>query len=128
MISQELCNELHGRLLAEQQRLDHEIDALAQSGIRSDTFLVDESDAIDQHPADEGSELFEREKNLALQRNLEVSRQEVRDALQRFDEGTYGICAECGKPIPENRLRALPSATHCIECQAKLEREAQPAV
>jgi DnaK suppressor protein len=122
MVDQSLQNELQQRLLEEQTRLEHEISLLA--GIRSDTFQEDETDAVDQHPADAGSELFEREKNLTVRMTLEASLREVHDALRKVDEGTYGQCETCGKPIAEKRLRALPAATHCIECQAKLERQA----
>lgn len=125
MISQDLRDELHEQLLAERQRLQQEIANLAGAGVRGDTFLADEQDAVDQHPADEGTELFEREKNLAVQRTLEVSLQEVNEALHKFDMGTYGTCEMCGQPIVEKRLRALPGATHCITCQAKIERRVQ---
>lgn len=128
MISQDLCNELHDQLLAERQRLEHEIANLSGSGTRGDTFLADETDAVDQHPADEGTELFEREKNLTVQRTLEASLQEVNTALHKFQEGTYGLCENCGEPIPEKRLRAMPEATHCINCQSKLEKQAQAAI
>jgi DnaK suppressor protein len=125
MIDQALCNDLHEQLLASQKRLQQEIDAIMGEGLRSDVFQADETDSVDQHPADDASELFEREKNLTVRQTLEASLQAVNDALRKFDEGTYGICANCGKPIAEKRLRALPEATHCIDCQAKLERQAQ---
>ena len=121
MISQDLCNELHEQLVAERQRLEHEIENL-NDGIRGDTFQADEQDSYDQHPADQGTELFEREKNMTLQRTIEVSLQEVNDALEKFNAGTYGICENCGEPIPEKRLRAMPAATHCIKCQSELEQ------
>lgn len=123
MIDQALCDELHQQLLHDRERISHEIATLASTGIGGDVFLEDESDASDQHPADEGSELFEREKNLGIQRSLRVSLQEIDDSLHRFQVGKYGLCEECGRPIPENRLKALPQATHCIECQTKLERQ-----
>ena len=125
MISRELCDELHEQLLAERQRLEQEIALLISGGVRADTFLADEQDAVDQHPADEGSELFEREKNLTVQRTLKVSLREVNEALHKVDQGTYGLCETCGKPIAEKRLRALPGATHCIECQSRLEKQNQ---
>lgn len=125
MVSQDLSNDLHERLLAERERLKQEIDNIAGAGLNADLFWEAENDAVDQHPADDGSELFEREKNLAVQRTLEVSLQEVQDALARFDAGTYGVCANCGKPIAEKRLQAKPEALYCIECQAKMERRAQ---
>jgi len=127
MISQELCNELHEQLLSQRQRLEQEIANLSADGVRGDTFQADETDAVDQHSADEGSELFEREKNLTVRRTLEISLRSVNDALQKIEEGTYGLCENCGKPIAEKRLRALPAATHCIECQANLEKKAHVA-
>ncbi len=44
---------------------------------------------------------------------------DVNKALERIDEGTYGICTNCGKPIQAERLEALPSAELCIDCQRK---------
>lgn len=123
MVSQKMSDELHEQLLSDRERLQQEIANLGAGGIKSDTFQVDETDAVDQHPADEGSELFEREKNLTLQRTLEVTLQNVDDALRKFENGTYGLCENCGKPINEKRLQALPMATHCIDCQSKLEAQ-----
>jgi RNA polymerase-binding transcription factor DksA len=122
MVSAQLQDELKSRLLDERRRLESEVTSLRSSDTRSDTFLADETDSADQHPADEGSELFEREKNLALVRELQRSLDQVNEALQRMDAGTYGTCARCGKPIPEKRLQALPEAIHDIECQAQIER------
>jgi RNA polymerase-binding transcription factor DksA len=44
---------------------------------------------------------------------------EVHAALRKIDEGTYGICEVCGKPIAPARLEAIPSATRCVECAGK---------
>lgn len=126
MISEDLCNELHEQLVQQRQQLESEIAHLESGGIRGDTFQTDEmTDIVDQHPADAATEIFEREKNLTLVRTLQESLQTVNEALHKFDTGTYGLCEECGEPIPENRLRALPAATHCIACQAKLEQRSR---
>ena len=50
--------------------------------------------------------------------------QEIDHALERLENGTYNICEECGRRIPETRLRALPFASTCLRCQERLEREA----
>jgi DnaK suppressor protein len=47
----------------------------------------------------------------------------IDEALERIEEGTYGICEECGSKIPEGRLRVMPFARYCINCQSKIERE-----
>jgi len=46
-------------------------------------------------------------------------------ALSRISEGEYGVCSECGTSIPPQRLRAVPDATTCVACQARLERGAR---
>lgn len=124
MINEDLRKELRERLLTQRQQLESEIANLDSSGIRADTFGADDmTDIVDQHPADAATELFEREKNMTLKRTLQESLQSVNEALHKMDDGTYGTCAECGQPIPENRLRALPEATHCISCQSKLDKQ-----
>ena len=52
-----------------------------------------------------------------------VELRDVRDALQRMDAGVYGVCEECGKPIPLERLRAYPAARYDVEHQQKREGE-----
>lgn len=127
MLDEHACNELHEQLLAERKRISGEIDRIRVGGISGDVFADNETDAVDQHPADDGSELFEREKNLTVQRTLEIEIGEIDAALQKFDNGTYGLCEMCGKPIPEKRLRAYPAATHDVECQSRIERAGNAA-
>ena len=43
-------------------------------------------------------------------------------AIKRMDDGTYGTCVECGKPIGQARLRAIPEVATCVSCQEKIER------
>ncbi|HZU12599.1 MAG TPA: TraR/DksA C4-type zinc finger protein [Chloroflexota bacterium] len=123
VVSQDIRDEMKQSLLVERQRLEREIANIVSGGVRGDTFLADESDAIDQHPADAASELFEREKNMTVQATLEQSLQDVNSALHKIEDGTYGVCESCGKPIPEKRLRAMPEALHCIECRSRMDRE-----
>ncbi|MDQ3651723.1 MAG: TraR/DksA family transcriptional regulator [Acidobacteriota bacterium] len=47
---------------------------------------------------------------------------DIDQALLRIDEGSYGECARCGKPIPEKRLEAVPTARHDAECQTLIEQ------
>ena len=61
----------------------------------------------------------ELEKSLALEQTLRSLLAEVEHALQKMDDGTYGLCDECGKPIAPARLEALPWANLCIEDKSK---------
>lgn len=60
-----------------------------------------------------------RSRRLSLLEQLEEQLSDVEKALQRIEEGTYGICTNCGKAILPERLEALPSAALCIDCQRK---------
>ncbi len=72
------------------------------------------------HMADDASEAFEQAKELALHENARRLLEQVEAALQRFEEGTYGLCENCGAEIDPARLNALPYATLCIRCQQRL--------
>jgi RNA polymerase-binding protein DksA len=72
------------------------------------------------HMADDATEAFEQAKDLALRQNAEQLLAQVTDALERFDEGTYGLCDRCGAEIDPARLKALPYVTLCLHCQQRL--------
>jgi DnaK suppressor protein len=114
------------------QRLDEERVRLEDTRATfDDEHLRDESEddsiselsSIDQHPADIGSETFEREKDLSILEQVESELADVEHALRRLEDGTYGICEACGQPIDEARLEALPAARFCLKDQAAAEQE-----
>ncbi len=74
------------------------------------------------HIADDASEVYENAKNHALRQNLQRLLGQVNDALEKLDKGTYGLCEDCGGKIDHARLKALPYATLCIQCQQQRER------
>ncbi|HEX2024315.1 MAG TPA: TraR/DksA C4-type zinc finger protein [Acidimicrobiales bacterium] len=92
---------------------------------QSEQDSVGELSSFDQHQADLGTETFEREKDLSFLESIEAELADVEHALRRLDEGTYGICEACGRPIDEDRLEALPAARFCRDDQQQAEREAR---
>jgi DnaK suppressor protein len=74
--------------------------------------------------ADSGSKTAERDAATSLLRTLLDRREQAELALQRLDEGTYGNCEGCSKPIPVARLEVFPSATTCVACKSTRERRA----
>jgi len=104
---------LRSVLEAEQARL---LAMIAQMEIESDDSL-----GYSNHMADDATEAFEQAKDLALLQNAERLLEQVRDALRRLDDGTYGKCESCRKPIDPARLEALPYLTLCLRCQQRLE-------
>ena len=69
---------------------------------------------------------FVQDVELALMEMKSETLAKIDDALRRVEEGTYGTCAECGSEITEARLRAVPFATLCISCQARVEEREEP--
>ena len=76
---------------------------------------------LDQHPGDTASELTDADNQSALLDNSAQQRAEVEAALKRIEDGTFGTCVDCGKPIPEARLEVRPEAARCVEDQEKYE-------
>src|ERR1700730_5539613 len=67
-------------------------------------------------------DVLETQKEQSLVGNAQALLKEVQDALKRIDNGTYGRCIVCGKPIPEKRLEALPWAARCVKDEEQLEQ------
>ncbi len=76
---------------------------------------VGELSSYDNHPADDATELYEREKDLALNEHTKEELHDIERALQAIENGTYGKCEVCGIDIPLERLDAIPTATTCKE-------------
>src|SRR4051794_25179926 len=100
------------------ERLQHEKDRVSEliAGLRSEGLDEEQADQsgeladYDQHPADSASDTFEREKDLSILERLEDELAEIEAALQRIDNGTYGVDEVTGKPINPERLDAIPTA------------------
>jgi RNA polymerase-binding protein DksA len=109
------------RLLEERQRAQEAIEYLHQEHPGS---LQDETQEIpsDNHPGDVATFTFDRELDYTLEENEERVLGAIDGALKRIDEGTYGDCLSCRRPIAAERLEALPWTTRCIDCKRKEER------
>jgi RNA polymerase-binding transcription factor DksA len=102
------------RLQAERARVEglvHELRGELGSEGDNSSELAD----YDQHPADTASETFEREKDLSILEQLEAELAELQQALERIDNGTYGVDEVTGAPIDPARLDALPAARTNVE-------------
>lgn len=108
------------RLLSERSHREKLADRLRGQEVQP--IESGELSKIDQHPAELGTETFERERDLTALAILEGELEDIEVALRRLDEGGYGICEECGQPIGDGRLQAKPWARLCIAHQAELER------
>ena len=81
----------------------------------------DELSDLDQHMADDATELFEEERDAGLAERLREDLAAVERAEQRLMQGTYGLSVESGEPIPDGRLEAVPWAERTVEEQARYD-------
>lgn len=109
--------DVKNRLMKEYDRLTSRLGAIVDKG----KALWDEYGSKDEENAAEVSEFQDK---LSMEKNLEQSITEVKTALKHVDDGTYGICETCGKPIEAKRLELVPSATTCIDCVKKARAQA----
>jgi len=75
-----------------------------------------------QDPADMAANAYTKELLMSMSTNDRQLLQSIDAALDRIHDGDYGKCANCGQPIQEKRLEAVPWARHCIRCQDLIER------
>jgi DnaK suppressor protein len=73
------------------------------------------------HMADVATDMYDREFNLGLASNDRETLTRVGEALQRIEEGNYGLCANCKKAIASARLKAIPYVETCVKCQELME-------
>jgi DnaK suppressor protein len=73
---------------------------------------------FDEESGEGGTLNVERERDLALSAQAWAAVDEIDRALKKVDAGSYGICEQCGQPIPKARLKAVPHATLCVACKS----------
>jgi RNA polymerase-binding transcription factor DksA len=76
---------------------------------------------LGNHPADEGSEMYERELDSTTEVFLSEEERRIAEARRALANGTYGTCVSCGSEIPVERLEVVPEAVRCIDCQRGLD-------
>jgi RNA polymerase-binding transcription factor DksA len=97
-----------------------------QEGLEEDSFDSTQSEitgevGLDEDFADAGTATFERERDLSIRNNIFDLVDQMSRAIVRIDEGTYGTCERCGRPIDAARLKELPYALLCLDCKRREE-------
>ncbi len=110
------------RLLALRARLRGDVSQMADAALKKSRMDGGEVSSMPIHMADLGSDNFEQEFTLSLMENEEEALALVEAAMERIEEGVYGVCEECGAKIPKARLNAIPYAPNCVKCAEQLER------
>lgn len=115
-------NLLRSRLESEQKHLIEQLEQLKASVRPADERR--EGSPFGKRE-EEATESLELEKRLALEKRVTEQLAEVEHALQKFQNGTYGLCDICSQPIVPARLEALPQANLCLSCKAQQGKNAK---
>ncbi len=112
-------------LLAKRNLLSGNLDSLEKQALkRSRQESAGDLSTMPIHMADIGSDNFEQEFTLGLIESEEEMVNAMDGALERIEAGTFGTCTACEKGIRKARLRAIPHAALCIDCQREEEQNA----
>jgi DnaK suppressor protein len=112
-------DEFRTLLEAERGRLTKAAESLQDEGTIEEELGEVGSGGTDNHLGDTASTTYERELDEGLAEGVQQTLDEIEAALKRIDDGTYGICEVCDKPIGVERLRAIPWTRYCIDDQRR---------
>jgi RNA polymerase-binding protein DksA len=114
MLSAERIERLRGYLLEQQAALKQQLVGLSDAAQEA-------SVGLGNHMAEDATAAFDQATTISFRRGHQRSLAEVESALQRMDEHTYGRCERCNQEIDFARLKAVPEATLCMNCQRLIE-------
>jgi DnaK suppressor protein len=115
---QTLIEQVKAQLLKEKERLEGELADIAGKH-RGGDYQAD-FPQLGNKEDENAAEVALFSDNLSLEQTLESALRDVKRALKRIEEQTYGICIYCGKPIDQRRLLARPTSRTCIHCKERV--------
>jgi DnaK suppressor protein len=125
MLSKEEIESYRRQLLALKKRLGADLTALEQEALRpAGGEAAGSFSDVPVHPADLGTDNYEEELALELMENEDQILEEIDDALERIEQGTFGRCEECGQEISKERLDAVPYTRYCTQHARELQDKA----
>ena len=123
-LDKEFIERQKSRLLKRKAELERMRD-----GVREDERDRSQEEQDTQFDSgDQSQYMFTREMDATLGQQFDRQLQEVNRALEKIEEGTYGLSDDTGEPIPKGRLEAIPEALYTVERQERRERERRPPI
>lgn len=121
-LTEQQLQGLRNELLERKKEIEHRLQDNDHYGLGdSQRDQTGELSPIDNHPGDLATETYERAKDISLLEHDEFQLERIESALMAMEKGTYGICAASGKPIPYERLLAVPYTIYCKEYSPETE-------
>ena len=113
--------EYRDLLIERRNLLAGDVNTMQDSALNKNGTSSGDLSKVPYHMADVGTDNFEHEFTLGLIENEEEELREIDQALERLENGLFGSCETCTKPIPKSRLKVIPYARLCIECKQEEE-------
>ncbi|MBI3319440.1 MAG: TraR/DksA C4-type zinc finger protein [Candidatus Omnitrophica bacterium] len=115
--------EFKRRLLEERTKFAGEIKAIVREASKNPREASGDLSAYTVHLADMSADTYERELVMDLASSEQEVLYQIDEALKRLEEGAYGVCQQCSRPISLSRLKAVPYTSLCIGCQRAKEQK-----
>ena len=108
-------------LLHRKAVLQGDVKTLEDEACKKGTDAAGDLSSLPMHLADLGTDSHEQDISLGLMENETDELHEIQDAFERIKDGSFGLCENCKKKIPKERLKAIPYARLCVGCKKKEE-------
>ena len=125
-VGRRLANAISSRLMKQRQRLLRLRETLLEEIHQLRSEASEENPNYSMHPADAGTDSFDRDLVLGLASFKQEGLYEIDAALERIDDGTYGVCELTGQLIPWKRLEAIPWTRFSLEAEKQIEHAMRP--
>ena len=122
-LGKEQIKQFRQLLITERTKLADEIKNIAHDASTSPREASGDLSAYTVHMADMAADTYERELSMNIVSSEQEILYQIDDALKRLDDGSIGVCQQCNEPIAMSRLKAVPYASLCIECQRAKEQK-----
>ena len=122
-LSKQQLKQFRQSLITERSKVVNEIRSIAEETSKSPRDASGDLSAYTVHMADMAADTYERELSINMVSSEQEVLYQIDDALKRIEEGIFGVCQQCNKPISLSRLKAVPYASMCIACQRLKEQK-----
>ena len=120
-LSRSELKDFKARLRKRKLILQGDVKGLEDEAMKKGAAAAGDLSTLPQHLADLGTDNFEQDISLGLMENESEEIKEIDEALERIQDGTYGLCENCQKKIPKDRLKAIAYTRLCVNCKMKEE-------
>jgi RNA polymerase-binding transcription factor DksA len=120
-LSKSELKEFKTLLLHRKAVLQGDVKTLEDEACKKGTDAAGDLSTLPQHLADLGTDSHEQDVSLGLMENETDELHEIQEAFERIKDGSFGLCENCRKKIPKERLKAIPYTRLCVNCKKKEE-------